>query len=75
MRLMWLQKQMGSPFRSGMTTNGYFLNQDRFLQCLDHKINFFQISLDGNPDDHNASRKLASGEGTFDRIWSNLNCS
>jgi uncharacterized protein len=62
----------GFTFRSGMTTNGYFLNQDRLLQCLNHKINFFQISLDGNPDDHNASRKLASGGGTFDRIWSNL---
>src|SRR5205807_3610200 len=50
----------------------YFLNQDRFSQCLNHKIDFFQISLDGNPDEHNASRKLASGGGTFDRIWSNL---
>src|SRR5205823_396495 len=59
-------------FLSGMTTNGYFLNRDRFSQCLDHKIDFFQISLDGSADDHNASRKLASGEGTFDRIWSNL---
>jgi uncharacterized protein len=62
----------GFTFRSGITTNGYFLNQDRFLQCLNHKIDFFQISLDGNPDDHDASRKLASGGGTFDRIWSNL---
>ena len=67
-----VSKTEGFTFRSGMTTNGYFLNQDRFLQCLDHKIDFFQISLDGNPADHNASRKLASGEGTFDRIWSNL---
>src|SRR5260370_10138682 len=65
-------KTEGFTFRSGMTTNGYFLDQDRFRQCLDHKIDFFQISLDGNPDDHNASRKLASGGGTFDRIWSNL---
>jgi uncharacterized protein len=65
-------KTEGFTFRSGMTTNGYFLDQDRFLQCLDHKIDFFQISLDGSPDDHNASRKLASGGGTFDRIWSNL---
>jgi uncharacterized protein len=48
------------------------LNQDRFVRCVDHKIASFQISLDGNPDDHNASRKLASGAGTFDRIWSNL---
>jgi uncharacterized protein len=67
-----VSKTEGFTFRSGMTTNGYFLNQDRFSQCLDHKIDFFQISLDGDPDDHNASRKLASGEGTFDRIWSNL---
>jgi uncharacterized protein len=65
-------KTEGFTFRAGMTTNGYFLNQDRFLRCMDHKIDFFQISLDGNPDDHNASRKLASGGGTFDRIWSNL---
>ena len=65
-------KTEGFTFRSGMTTNGYFLDQDRFMQCLNHKIDFFQISLDGNPDDHNASRKLASGGGTFDRIWSNL---
>jgi uncharacterized protein len=65
-------KTEGFRFRSGMTTNGYFLNQDRFLRCVDHKIASFQISLDGNPDDHNASRKLASGGGTFDRIWSNL---
>src|SRR5947209_2918690 len=59
-------------FRSGMTTNGYFLNRDRLRQCLDHKVDFFQISLDGNPDEHNASRKLASGAGTFEQIWSNL---
>ena len=65
-------KTEGFAFRSGMTTNGYFLDQDRFAQCLNHKIDFFQISLDGNSDEHNASRKLASGGGTFDRIWSNL---
>ena len=47
-------KTEGFTFRSGMTTNGYFLNRDRFSQCLDHKIDFFQISLDGSADDHNA---------------------
>jgi uncharacterized protein len=65
-------KAKGFTFRSGMTTNGYFLDHARLTQCLDHKIDFFQISLDGNAEEHNASRKLASGEGTFDRIWSNL---
>jgi len=65
-------KAKGFTFRSGMTTNGYFLDQARLARCLDHKIDFFQISLDGDAEEHNASRKLASGEGTFDRIWSNL---
>lgn len=65
-------KTGGFTFRSGMTTNGYLLDQKRFLKCLDHNIGFYQISLDGKPDGHNASRKLASGGETFDRIWSNL---
>ena len=65
-------KTGGFTFSSGMTTNGYFLDQKRFLKCLNHNIDFFQISLDGKPDDHNASRKLASGRESFDRIWSNL---
>jgi uncharacterized protein len=65
-------KAEGFIFRSGMTTNGYFLDQKRFSKCLEHKIDFFQISLDGNLEDHNTSRRLASGEGTFSQIWSNL---
>lgn len=62
----------GFTFHSGMTTNGYFLDRERFLKCLDSQINFFQISLDGQASEHNASRKLASGAGSFDQIWSNL---
>jgi uncharacterized protein len=65
-------KSSGFEFWSSMTTNGYFLDPKSFRTCLDNRIVSFQISLDGGPDDHNASRKLASGAGTFDRIWSNL---
>jgi uncharacterized protein len=65
-------KSKGFKFTSGMTTNGYLLNQKRFLACLDNEIRTFQISLDGGSSDHDLSRKLASGEGSFDRIWANL---
>lgn len=65
-------KASGFDFSSSMTTNGYFLDRETFRRCLDNRISQFQISLDGGPDEHNASRKLASGAGTFDRIWANL---
>ena len=42
-------KTEGFTFGSGMTTNGYFLNQDRLLQCLDHKIDFFRYRLMATP--------------------------
>jgi uncharacterized protein len=65
-------RSLGFRFRSNITTNGYLLDQQRFSRCLENGITFFQISLDGPPNEHNASRQLASGAGTFDRIWANL---
>jgi uncharacterized protein len=65
-------KQHGFEFSSGMTTNGYFLDQKRFSICLDSGIRSFQISLDGDKPVHDASRKLRSGAGTFERIWANV---
>jgi uncharacterized protein len=65
-------KSAGFEFSSNITTNGYFLDQKCFLSCLENKIESFQISLDGGQQDHDVSRKLASGAGTFARIWANL---
>jgi uncharacterized protein len=65
-------KSNGFYFSSEMTTNGYFLDRKRFSTCLEHGIRSFQISFDGDEHVHNASRKLASGAGTFDRIWANV---
>jgi uncharacterized protein len=65
-------KSHGFNFSSGMTTNGYFLDRARFLSCLENRISSFQISLDGDSLTHNASRRLGSGAGTFDRIWANV---
>lgn len=62
----------GIAFSSGMTTNAYLLDRERFQKCLEHNVTVFQISLDGSAAEHNASRKLASGAGSFDRIWANL---
>jgi uncharacterized protein len=62
----------GFEFSADITTNGYFLDHKHFAICLENEIRSFQISLDGEADGHNLTRKLASGEGTFDRIWANI---
>ncbi|WP_051447538.1 radical SAM protein [Rhizobium leguminosarum] len=59
-------------FFADMTTNGFLLDTDRLRWLVNHNVRTFQISLDGLSDDHNKTRKLGNGRGTFDRIWSNL---
>jgi len=56
----------------GMTTNGYLLTPDVAAKLLAWKINKFQITLDGAPEDHNCRRPGRDGSGTFDTIFANL---
>ena len=62
----------GSLMTGGLTTNGYLLNEkvSRRLAQLNHRS--FQITLDGDREEHDRTRLRADGRGTFDRIWSNL---
>jgi uncharacterized protein len=55
-----------------MTTNGYRLAPKNFAALLALGIDDYQITLDGERDDHNTTRKLANGGGTFDLIMANL---
>lgn len=63
-------------FVSVMTTNGYLLDLDTFKELLSLGINSFQITFDGDRDNHNKYRLPAEvkavGIGTFDVIWNNL---
>jgi uncharacterized protein len=59
-------------FGSGMTTNGYLLTRDVFLELLHWGIRGYQVTLDGSPQHHNTSRPLIGGGPTFERIISNL---
>lgn len=65
-------EEFGFELRGGLTTNGYLLTRDLAEELLTLKQNFFQISLDGWRSGHDATRKLANGRGTFDRLWTNL---
>jgi len=65
-------RERGFAFAASATTNGYFLDSETFRKALDIGIIAYQISLDGGEELHDKSRVLASGKGTFQRIWSNL---
>ncbi|PRC92795.1 radical SAM protein [Solimicrobium silvestre] len=62
----------GIQFSSGMTTNAYGLDSATFDNLLKLNVRSYQISIDGDEDEHNKTRKLISGRGTFAKIWSNL---
>ena len=62
----------GKQFGSGMTTNGYRLSSQRFLELSRAGVERYQISLDGPRQIHDKTRLRSDGAGTFDRIWGNL---
>jgi uncharacterized protein len=64
--------QYSVPLNGSMTTNAYLLHADLFRSLHSIGIRHYQITLDGNAEEHNKTRVLASGAGTFERIWSNL---
>jgi uncharacterized protein len=59
-------------YSSAMTTNGYLLTPDVANRVLDCGVNSFQITLDGDAEQHDQHRHLAGGQPTFQRIWNNL---
>ena len=63
---------MNVSFWSVMTTNGFTLNHSTFDALLKLDIRSYQISLDGDADEHNKTRKLVSSRGSFSKIWLNL---
>jgi uncharacterized protein len=60
------------PFYSNITTNGYLLTPDIAEKLLTWGVSRYQITIDGNPEDHNRSRPGRNGEPTFDVIFRNL---
>ena len=59
-------------YSSSMTTNGYYLDQDFRSLLPELGIEYIQITLDGDRDDHNNLRMRRNGQGSFDRIIDNV---
>lgn len=59
-------------YNASIITNGYYLTKDIASKFNSLKINFAQVTLDGDKEYHDNKRTLKNGSGTFDKIISNL---
>lgn len=66
------QDSQGCTFASSITTNGYKLDLETWRKLVRFNVTSFQISLDGDSDEHDRTRVKANGSGTFNKIWSNI---
>lgn len=64
--------EAGVKFSSNMTTNAFGMDRGTFDRLVDLDVRHYQISIDGDEEQHNKTRKLISGRGTFEKIWNNL---
>lgn len=56
-----------------IVTNGYLLNKDNILKLKElDNLTTIQVSLDGYRDNHDLTRRLKSGERSFDKIINNI---
>lgn len=67
-----LAKANDFAFFSGITTNGYALNDKRIDELHQAGIRKYQISLDGEGVSHDQTRLRIDGKGTFEKIWANI---
>ncbi|MFC8639059.1 radical SAM protein [Heyndrickxia sporothermodurans] len=71
-KLIKLSQEMDVDYSSSITTNGYYLNKENFKKLIDLNITYYTITLDGLAEDHDKTRILANGCGTFNEISENL---
>ena len=71
-RLMALAEEHGCTYSAGIITNGYLLTQDVVDMLVRNKVDNAQVTIDGLGATHDATRRLAGGGPSFERITSNL---
>lgn len=71
-RLIAVVEEHGAEYDAGIITNGYLLTQENVRMLDEFKVRSAQVTLDGMREAHDATRHLAGGGPTFDRIVENL---
>lgn len=57
---------------SSMVSNGYLLDEEICTYLAKKKLDYLQITIDGNKFTHNKSRVLKSGGSSFEKIIENI---
>jgi uncharacterized protein len=71
-KLMQLAEKYNCKYISHMTTNGMSLKKEIFFELNKiYKVNWFEITLDGTAEYHNAKRHTKEKYDTFDIILNN----
>ncbi len=71
-RLMTLADGRGGTYTASIITNGYLLTQDTVDLLARCKVASAQVTVDGLGATHDATRRLAGGGPTFNRIVAHL---
>lgn len=69
--VLYSRRKHGSKVEFRVNTNGTLLDSDWLTFFAEHRLHF-ALSLDGNQAQHDASRKYANGDGSYDRIADKL---
>ena len=73
MRHVSILKELNNfSLSSTMTTNARLLSPNRLETLVNLGVAEYQVSFDGNKEEHDKLRLSADGGGTFDKIWENL---
>lgn len=71
-RFIAICKKNNITYSAGIITNGYLLTREKVEALTAAKVGFYQITIDGTRETHNASRPLQNGAGTYDKIFDNI---
>jgi len=71
-RLWTATQSRGATMQINVITNGLLLTPEVVDRLAPHGLNGIKITLDGDRDTHNRMRPLRGGQGTFDKIISNI---
>lgn len=68
-----IQLQCELPIKhSSMVSNGYLLTEENCKVLKEMKLDYLQITIDGDKDTHNLTRVLKNGKSSFERIMQNI---
>lgn len=67
-----LCKEKRLPYTASITTNGFYLNVNRFEELKRLHVYSFQITIDGFAETHNKQRYLNGGKGSWKVIVENI---